>query len=73
MFKLKKKIGIKYLLLSNECSFHLNAFLIKIRKTGRHEMDNKFLTQTFRHSFLQLYCGLTYQLYEKIVLSNLIQ
>jgi hypothetical protein len=30
-------------------------------KTGKHEMDNKFLTQTFRHSFLKLYCQLTYQ------------
>jgi hypothetical protein len=30
----------------------MNALLIKIRKTGRHEMDKKILTQTFRHSFL---------------------
>jgi hypothetical protein len=43
----------------------MNAFLIKICKTGRHEMDKKILTHTFRHSFLQLYCGLTYQFVSK--------
>ncbi len=44
----------------NSFNEKVNAFLIKIRKTGRHEMDNKFLTQTFRHSLIQLYCRLTY-------------
>jgi hypothetical protein len=44
---------------------YLNAFLIKIRKTDRHQMDNKFLTQTFRHSFLQLYCRPAYQFVSK--------
>jgi hypothetical protein len=43
----------------------MNAFLIKILKTGRREMDNKFLTQTLRHTFLQLYCGLSYQFVPK--------
>jgi hypothetical protein len=52
----------------------MNAVLIKIRKTGRHEMDNKLLTQTFRLSFLQLYYGLTYQFVSKecLIKSNTI-
>jgi hypothetical protein len=40
---------------------YLKAFLIKIRKNVQKKMYNKFLTQTFRHSFFELYCGLTYQ------------
>jgi hypothetical protein len=47
----------------------LKAFLIKIRKNVQKEMYNKFLTHTFRHSFLQLYCGLIYQSFIK---SNII-
>jgi len=33
----------------------------------------KFLTQTFSHSFLHLYCGLIINLYQNSVLSNLMQ
>ncbi len=46
-------------------AFHAFYQKIKMRKTGRHEMDNKFLTLTFRHTFLRYIVGSLINLYEK--------
>ncbi len=64
LFDFDVKIDINFELMFCELrsnTLYLSAFLIKkIRKIDRYEMDKKFLTHNFRHSFLQLYCGLTY-------------
>jgi hypothetical protein len=44
----------------NYCLFLDPIEFFAVLKTGSHEMD-KILTQTFRHSFLHLYCRLSYQ------------